>query len=85
MARLIVRGLDERLVAALKARAARDGRSAEAGRRRILEAALAGDAAEAAEPDMVAFAEAAARLRARFPSTADGAQVIREARDARHG
>jgi hypothetical protein len=42
MARLIVRGLDEATIAALKARAARNGRSAEAEHRRKLEAALRG-------------------------------------------
>ena len=88
MAQLIVRDLDERVVAALKARAARNGRSTEAEHRRILEAVTAGEASEPEapfEPDMAAFAEAAARLRARFPSTADSTQVIREARDARRG
>ena len=56
MAQLIVRNLDEGLVQALKARAARNGRSAEAEHRRILEAALAeGDG-------MAEFAAAAARL-----------------------
>jgi plasmid stability protein len=79
MAQLIVRDLDEAVVAALKARAARHGRSAEAEHRRILEAALGagggrGDAAEAA-----------ARLRARFRSWDDSTAVIRAARDARAG
>lgn len=95
MAQLIVRDLDERVVAALKARAARNGRSTEAEHRRLLEAVAAGEAPDMLQPDMpesdmpesdmAAFAEAAARLRARFRSTADSAQVIREARDARHG
>ena len=40
MAQLTVRGVDEDLAAALKARAARAGRSAEAEHRRILEEAL---------------------------------------------
>jgi plasmid stability protein len=40
MANLIVRNLDQRLVDALKQRAARHGRSAEAEHRAILEAAL---------------------------------------------
>lgn len=40
MSSLIVRNLDERVVSALKARAARHGRSAEAEHRAILEAAL---------------------------------------------
>ncbi len=45
MAQLIVRDLDERVVAALKASAARNGRSTEAEHRRILEAATAGGGA----------------------------------------
>ena len=40
MANLIVRNLDDRIVRALKQRAARHGRSAEAEHRAILEAAL---------------------------------------------
>lgn len=40
MANLVVRNLDQRLVDALKQRAARAGRSAEAEHRRILEEAL---------------------------------------------
>lgn len=78
MARLIVRGRDEATIAALKARAARNGRSAEAEHRRKLEAALRGAGAEMAE-----FARAAARLRARFRSRLDSTEVIRGARDAR--
>ena len=45
MAQLIVRNLDESLVVALKARAARHGRSAEAEHRAILDAALRGPTA----------------------------------------
>ena len=41
MANLLVRGVDEALVRALKARAGANGRSAEAEHRRILAAALA--------------------------------------------
>jgi plasmid stability protein len=40
MANLVVRNLDDRIVKALKRRAARHGRSAEAEHRAILEAAL---------------------------------------------
>lgn len=40
MAQLTVRGVDDEVAAALKARAARTGRSAEAEHRRILEEAL---------------------------------------------
>ena len=74
-----VRNLDATLVEALKARAARNGRSAEAEHRRILEAALAeGDG-------MAEFAAAAARLRDRFASGLDSTELIRAARDARRG
>ena len=40
MANLIVRNIDEKIVNALKARAGKHGRSAEAEHRRILESAL---------------------------------------------
>jgi plasmid stability protein len=80
MAQLIVRDLDDGVVAALKARAARSGRSAEAEHRRILEAALRDEPV-----DVEAFAEAAARLRARFKSSVDSTDVIRAARDERAG
>ena len=80
MAQLIVRDLDEDIVAALKARAARNGRSAEAEHRRILEAALRENGS-----DMAAFADAAARLRARYRSRLDSTEVIRAARDQRAG
>ena len=43
MGQLIVRNLEDELVLALKRRAARHGRSAEAEHRAILRAALAGD------------------------------------------
>lgn len=45
MAQLIVRDLDEEVVAALEARAAANGRSAEAEHREILRAALQGPTA----------------------------------------
>jgi plasmid stability protein len=78
VAQLIVRDLDEEIVAALKARAAEHGRSAEAEHRRILEAAL-GRGQEASR-----FAAAAAALRERFRSGLDSTEVIRAARDGRH-
>lgn len=56
MANLHVRNLDDEIVARLKRRAARHGRSAEAEHREILRQALAG------ETDM-SFDELAARLR----------------------
>jgi plasmid stability protein len=51
MAQLIVRGIDEAIVKALRERAARNGRSAEAEHRAILEAELRG-------PKRRTFAEA---------------------------
>ena len=51
MANLIVRNIDEKVVDALKARAGRFGRSAEAEHRRILESALL-------KPRKKSFAEA---------------------------
>jgi plasmid stability protein len=55
MSQLIVRNLDRRVVAALKARAASRGRSAEAEHRAILEQALLG---AAPEQDFKAFLRA---------------------------
>ena len=78
MAQLIVRDLDDGIVSALKSRAAKHGRSAEAEHRRILEAALG------REGEVSEFAEAAAALRARFQSGLDSTEVIRAARDDRH-
>ena len=80
MAQLIVRDLDERVVAALKARAARNGRSAEAEHRRLLEAELVPDSSDTEE-----FARIAARLRARLQSNLDSTDLVRAARDARPG
>ena len=78
MGQLIVRGLDERLIQALKQRAARLCRSAEAEHRLILEQALS--------PETETFAQAAARLRARTPPQAtDSADLIRLDRDRDHG
>jgi plasmid stability protein len=75
---LHVRNLDEDLVARLKRRAARHGRSAEAEHREILKQALSAEA----EPS---FEELAAQLR---KLTADREQtpselLLREARDER--
>lgn len=74
--RLNVRNLDEDLIRRLKARAAQNGRSAEAEHREILRQALAGESSETWE-------EKAARLRA---MTADRPQtpseiLQRESRD----
>jgi plasmid stability protein len=77
MGQLIVRGLDDRLIQALKQRAARAGRSAEAEHRAILEQALASEI----EP----FAQAAARLRATMrPFAPTSAELIRQDRDRDH-
>lgn len=74
MGQLLVRGLDDRVIRLLKDQAAQHGRSVEAEHRAILEASV-GTAAET-------FAERAARLRARTPSsTLDSADQIRFDRD----
>lgn len=75
MAQLTVRGVDDELASALKARAARAGRSAEAEHRRILEEAL--------RPERdTGFFEAARSRRIKLgpgvPSTED---LLREDRD----
>ena len=56
MANLVVRNLDQRIVDALKQRAARHGRSAEAEHRAILEEVLLG------APKKKSFAEALASM-----------------------
>lgn len=77
MAQLTVRNVPPSVVSALKARAARSGRSAEAEHRRILEEALSGT--PAASFDF--FAEARAR-RVRLPAGApDTTTLLRQDRD----
>lgn len=77
MGQLVVRGLDDQLIRALKRRAAQVGRSAEAEHRAILEQAL--------HPETETFAEAAARLRAQAPlQAADSADLLRQDRDRDH-
>lgn len=82
MGQLTVRGVDDAVIAALKARAAANGRSMEAEHRRLLCDALVADRRAIDE-----FKAAAARLRARIgpaPATAPAAQtIIRDMRDAR--
>ena len=74
MGQLLVRGLDDRLVQALKERAARIGRSVEAEHRAILEQVLG--------PEAGGFAELAARLRAATPKQHhDAADLVRQDRD----
>ncbi len=77
MGQLIVRGLDDAIIQALKQRAARTGRAAEAEHRAILEQAL--------RPETESFAQAAARLRARTPpQTTDSTDIVRRDRDRDH-
>jgi plasmid stability protein len=77
MGQLIVRGLDDDLIHALKRRAARVGRSAEAEHRAIL--------AKALQPETESFAQAAARLRMRTPpQITDSADLVRRDRDRDH-
>ena len=73
MAFLTVRNVSDELVAALKRRAAANGRSAEAEHRELLQEALLG-ANEA-------FATQAAALRRRLNSTIDCVETIRANRD----
>lgn len=75
MAQLLVRKVDDDLVARLKQRAAAAGRSVEAEHRAILEEAL--------RPGRGSFAERAARLRAELEGreTTDSAELIRADRD----
>ncbi len=77
MGQLIVRGLDDAIIQALKQRAARSGRAAEAEHRAILEQAL--------RPETETFADAAKRLRASTPpQSSDSADIIRRDRDRDH-
>jgi plasmid stability protein len=75
MAQLTVRNLPPAVVSALKARAARAGRSAEAEHRRILEEALSGPSAA----DF--FAEARARRIRLPPGAPDTTALLRSDRD----
>lgn len=75
MVQLTVRGVDEEIAAALKARAARTGRSAEAEHRRILEEALRPRAGQD-------FFEAARARRIKLSSNGpDTTDLLRESRD----
>lgn len=82
MAQLIVRDVDDQVVAALEARAARSRRSAEAEHRQLLREALFSDRRSVDD-----FMAAAARLRARIgqlPADAPRSEnVIRKMRDER--
>ncbi|MEM1128988.1 MAG: hypothetical protein AAGH83_00550 [Pseudomonadota bacterium] len=79
MAQFIVRDVDHRVAAALRARAAANGRSVEAEHRQILR-----DALMPAAEDVEDFAAAAARLRARLKHDGDSTAILRTARDSRH-
>lgn len=78
MAQLVVRDVDEEVAAALKARAAANGRSTEAEHRQLLRDVLA-----PRKQQMKDFAEAAQRLRARLSHNGDSAAIIRDSRDQR--
>ena len=73
-----MRDVDDEVAAVLRARAARNGRSAEAEHRLILRDALAPTRRE-----VEASSEAAARLRARLRQDGDSAEIVRAARDER--
>ena len=73
MAHLTVRNVSEELVAALKRRAAANGRSVEVEHRALLHAALLGANAD--------FAARARALRQRLHSSIDSSDIIRALRD----
>ncbi len=75
MAQLTVRNIDPEIAAALKARAARSGRSAEAEHRRILESALR------PERDAVFFDEARQRRIKLPPGVPSTTELLRRDRD----
>lgn len=77
MTQLTVRNVDEQVIRALKARAAANGRSAEAEHRELLRSALL--------PDREAFASRASALRRRLRSSIDSTDVIRADRDRARG
>jgi antitoxin FitA len=78
MGQLLVRDLDDEIIRRIKRRAAAHGLSTEAEHRAILEAALRGGQAGTSP------IEASRRFRQELaPSTADGADIIRAAREER--
>jgi antitoxin FitA len=80
MGQLTVRNVDDRLIRALKRRAASHGRSAEAEHRDILRHVLS-EAGHAGQ----SVAERAAALRQRLRSGVDTTDLIRADRDRDHG
>jgi plasmid stability protein len=76
MAQLTVRNVDDRVVRALKQRAAAHGRSAEAEHREILRGTLLRDGAT-----KESFAKRAAKLRRRLRTQVDSTELIRGDRD----
>ena len=76
MAQLTVRNVDDRVVRALKQRAASHGRSAEAEHREVLRVALLQNGAP-----KESFAVRTARLRRRLRSDVDSAALVRADRD----
>jgi antitoxin FitA len=87
MAQLTVRNLSDDVVAALKARAAANGRSMEAEHRRILEEQLV--LVEEKRRRLADFLDRAARLRAEVgplpPGEPDSTELVRQMRDERWG
>lgn len=79
MATLNVRNLDDELVQALKQRAARHGRSAEAEHREILRVALSGERHRASWKERAAALRASIGDRPQTPSEV----LLRESRDER--
>ena len=79
MAQLAVRNVDDRVVRALKLRAAKHGRSAEAEHRELHRSVLLEDG-KARE----SFASRAARLRSRLRTEFDSTESIRTDRDRDH-
>lgn len=75
---LLVRNLDDELIARLKRRAARHGRSTEAEHREILRQVLAGESEESFE-ELAAELRRLTKRRKQTPSE----QLVREGRDER--
>jgi antitoxin FitA len=80
MGQLTVRNVDDRVIRALKQRAASHGRSAEAEHRDILRRAV-GEIVERGQ----SVAERARALRQRLRSSVDTTNLIRADRDRDHG
>ena len=78
MGQVLIRNLDDDVIARLKAKAEQDGKSLEQSLREL----LAREAEQRAD-DLIAFAD---RIRAMSkPTTIDATDLIREDRDSDHG